>query len=106
MCSRSACSGHEQQHERQAGRPAGGREPYQSPRIPSRQKADAPHLTAPRPPPPPSRHAPQVEKPSDIAAASKLIFPGVGSFGQAMRILKERDLVNPLVDYIQVRHVA
>ncbi|GBF88110.1 imidazole glycerol phosphate synthase, chloroplastic [Raphidocelis subcapitata] len=41
-----------------------------------------------------------VEKPSDIAAASRLVFPGVGAFGQAMGILKERDLVKPLVDYI------
>lgn len=42
-----------------------------------------------------------VEKPSDIATAQKLIFPGVGSFGQAMSILKKRDYVKPLVDYIQ-----
>jgi glutamine amidotransferase/cyclase len=45
----------------------------------------------------------QVEKPADIAAADRLIFPGVGSFGQAMTILKQRDLVQPLVEYIQVR---
>ncbi len=45
-------------------------------------------------------------KPSDISAADKLIFPGVGSFGQAMTILKQKDLVNPLVDYIQVRAVG
>lgn len=44
----------------------------------------------------------QVEKPSDIAAADRLLFPGVGSFGQAMSILKQRDLVKPLTDYIQV----
>lgn len=46
---------------------------------------------------------PQVEKPSDLLTAQKLVFPGVGTFGQAMSILKERDLVKPLIDYIQVR---
>jgi hypothetical protein len=45
----------------------------------------------------------QVTKPSDITAADKLIFPGVGAFGQAMDVLQQRDFVNPLVDYIQVR---
>ena len=45
----------------------------------------------------------QVEKPSDITAADKLIFPGVGSFGQAIDILKERDYVKPLQDYVAVR---
>ncbi|KAF5839125.1 hypothetical protein DUNSADRAFT_1523 [Dunaliella salina] len=41
-----------------------------------------------------------VEKPSDISSAAKLIFPGVGSFGQAMRILKQKELVDPLKEYI------
>jgi glutamine amidotransferase/cyclase len=45
----------------------------------------------------------QVEKPSDITAAGKLIFPGVGSFGQAMDVLKKRDYIQPLIDYIQAR---
>lgn len=45
----------------------------------------------------------QVEKPSDIAAADKLVFPGVGSYGQAMTILRQRGYVQPLVDYIHVR---
>ena len=44
-----------------------------------------------------------MEKPSDITAADKLIFPGVGSFGQAIDILKERDYVKPLQDYVAVR---
>lgn len=44
----------------------------------------------------------QVEKPSDLASAGKLVFPGVGSFGQAMRILKQKDLVEPLKEYINV----
>lgn len=45
----------------------------------------------------------QVEKPADIMAADKLIFPGVGSFGQAMRILTKKGMVEPLKDYIHVR---
>lgn len=48
-------------------------------------------------------HAAKVEKPSDIASAEKLIFPGVGSFGQAMRILKQKEMVEPLKDYVDVR---
>jgi len=43
-----------------------------------------------------------VEKPSDITSAGKLIFPGVGSFGQAMRILKQKELVEPLKEYVNV----
>ncbi|MEW5305663.1 MAG: hypothetical protein WDW36_008189 [Sanguina aurantia] len=43
----------------------------------------------------------EVEKPSDISNAQRLVFPGVGAFGQAMRILKERGLTEPLKDYIQ-----
>ncbi|MBN1541091.1 imidazole glycerol phosphate synthase subunit HisH [candidate division KSB1 bacterium] len=34
--------------------------------------------------------------PKWIDRAEKIIFPGVGSFGQAMRILQERKLVQPL----------
>lgn len=41
-------------------------------------------------------------KPSDLLEADKLIFPGVGSFGQAMKILTARGLVGPLKDYIAV----
>ncbi|GLC37575.1 Imidazole glycerol phosphate synthase hisHF [Pleodorina starrii] len=41
-----------------------------------------------------------VEKPSDLATADKLVFPGVGSYGQAMRILNQKGLVGPLKDYI------
>jgi glutamine amidotransferase/cyclase len=41
-----------------------------------------------------------VEKPSDITAADRLIFPGVGAFGQAMKILKERGYTEALTDYI------
>ncbi|KXZ41596.1 hypothetical protein GPECTOR_374g159 [Gonium pectorale] len=42
-----------------------------------------------------------VEKPSDLASASKLVFPGVGSYGQAMTILTKQGLVEPLKEYIQ-----
>ena len=48
----------------------------------------------------------QVEKPSDIAAADKLIFPGVGTFGQAMDVLKSRGYIQPLVDHIQVGYCS
>lgn len=41
-----------------------------------------------------------VEKPSDILAAQRLIFPGVGSFGQAGAILKQRGFVDPLKEYL------
>ena len=37
----------------------------------------------------------QVEKAADIAKADRLIFPGVGSFGQAMRILNKKGLTHP-----------
>jgi glutamine amidotransferase PdxT len=51
-------------------------------------------------------HHVQVSKPSDITSADKLIFPGVGTFGQAMDVLQQRDYVKPLVDYIQVGAAA
>lgn len=41
-----------------------------------------------------------VTKPEEIAAADRLIFPGVGAYGSAMDILKQRDLIDPLKDYI------
>jgi glutamine amidotransferase/cyclase len=44
----------------------------------------------------------QVSSPADIASASKLIFPGVGSYGQAMKILESRGYTQPLLDYINV----
>lgn len=42
----------------------------------------------------------EVESPRDIASAEKLIFPGVGAFGQAMDILKKKGYLDPLRDYI------
>ncbi len=45
----------------------------------------------------------QVESAADIAAADKLVFPGVGAFGQAMHILQQRGYVEALRDYIHVR---
>ncbi|CAG9465558.1 unnamed protein product [Pedinophyceae sp. YPF-701] len=42
----------------------------------------------------------KVERPQDIMAADKLLFPGVGAFGSAMEVLKRKDLVNPIQDYI------
>ena len=42
----------------------------------------------------------QVTKPEDITKADRLIFPGVGAFGQAMRILSKKGLIEPLKDYL------
>lgn len=39
--------------------------------------------------------------PKEIAAAERLILPGVGGFGEAMAELKRRDLVSPIQDYCQ-----
>ena len=44
----------------------------------------------------------QVEKVGDIAQADRLIFPGVGSYGQAMERLKQLGYTDALKDYIQV----
>ncbi len=37
----------------------------------------------------------------DILAAEKLVFPGVGAFGNMMRILQEKKYVEPLTAYLQ-----
>lgn len=39
-------------------------------------------------------------KPSDVRNADKLVLPGVGSFGHAMRELKARRLVEPILEKI------
>ncbi len=39
-------------------------------------------------------------KPEDIIKAEKIVLPGVGSFGEAMRELKRRRLVGPMKDAI------
>ena len=44
-----------------------------------------------------------VASPADIARAPRLLFPGVGAFGTAMAVLKERGFVEPLKDYVQAR---
>jgi len=41
-----------------------------------------------------------VQKPDDILAAEKLIFPGVGAFGSMMRVLYEKGYVAPLKTYL------
>jgi imidazole glycerol-phosphate synthase subunit HisH len=40
-------------------------------------------------------------KPEDIAAASKLVLPGVGSFGDGIRALHERGLADPLKRWVR-----
>ena len=42
----------------------------------------------------------KVESPQDIDKAKKLIFPGVGSFGSAMKFLKEKGYFEPLRRYL------
>ncbi len=42
-----------------------------------------------------------VQSPADIGTASKLIFPGVGSFGSAMSRLQELGYIEPLLDYLR-----
>jgi imidazole glycerol-phosphate synthase subunit HisH len=39
--------------------------------------------------------------PDVVAAAERVVLPGVGAFGDAMRALRERQLVEPLVDHIR-----
>jgi len=44
----------------------------------------------------------QVKKPSDILAADKLLFPGVGAYEQAMGAFKDRGYIDALKEYVQV----
>lgn len=39
-------------------------------------------------------------RPEDIKKCDKIVFPGVGSFGEAMKELKDRKLVDPIKDAI------
>ena len=48
--------------------------------------------------------AAQVKSPSDITNAGKLIFPGVGAYGQAMKRLEDMGCVDALREYVQVSH--
>lgn len=41
-----------------------------------------------------------VSTPADIASAEKLVFPGVGSFGNMIRILNRENYMTPLADYL------
>ena len=38
---------------------------------------------------------------ADILSATKLVFPGVGAFGNMMRILHEKKYIEPLLTYLQ-----
>ena len=40
------------------------------------------------------------KNPEEIRSAEKLVFPGVGSFGSMMQILKDRQFVEPLLAYL------
>ncbi|KAI8877169.1 imidazole glycerol phosphate synthase HisHF [Backusella circina FSU 941] len=41
-----------------------------------------------------------VKEPADIKKADKLIFPGVGAFGHAMKALRQKGYAEPLKEYI------
>lgn len=45
----------------------------------------------------------QVNSKDDILSAKKLLFPGVGSYGQAMDELLKQGYVEALKEYIQAR---
>ena len=42
----------------------------------------------------------EVRTGEDILKAEKLVFPGVGNFGEVMRVLNQRNLVEPLLEYL------
>ncbi len=42
-----------------------------------------------------------VQAPEDILSAEKLVFPGVGAFGNMMEILRRKKYVTPLTAYLQ-----
>jgi imidazole glycerol phosphate synthase glutamine amidotransferase subunit len=42
-----------------------------------------------------------VSRPEDIVSAEKLVFPGVGSFGNMIEILKAKNFTDPLKAYLQ-----
>tara|TARA_B100000700_G_scaffold23401_1_gene22649 strand:- start:1786 stop:2394 length:609 start_codon:yes stop_codon:yes gene_type:complete len=42
-----------------------------------------------------------IDTPEKISAAKSLIIPGQGSSGYAMKKLREKQLVNPIIDYIK-----
>lgn len=48
----------------------------------------------------------QVQKPEDILAADRIVFPGVGAFEQAMGVLARQGYIDPLKEYIQARSYA
>jgi len=43
----------------------------------------------------------RVKTSEDILAAEKLVFPGVGAFGNMMQVLNEKNYVDPLKKYLQ-----
>lgn len=45
-------------------------------------------------------HVKIVSRIDDILSAEKLIFPGVGNFGNMMRILNKKNYINPLKNYL------
>lgn len=47
----------------------------------------------------------QVNSQEDILSAKKLLFPGVGSYGQAMNELIKKGYIEALKEYVQARPV-
>ena len=42
-----------------------------------------------------------VSSTNDIDGAQRLVFPGVGSFGSMMHILREKQFIDPLLAYLR-----
>lgn len=42
-----------------------------------------------------------VSSPEDLASAEKLVFPGVGHYGELMRVLREKGLREPLIRHLR-----
>lgn len=42
-----------------------------------------------------------ISSPSEVTAADKLVLPGVGAFADAVRTLRERELVEPILNHLR-----
>src|SRR3974390_3204085 len=42
-----------------------------------------------------------ISKPEEIRKSSRIVLPGVGAFADAVRTLREHDLVAPILDHIK-----
>src|SRR3954470_22416360 len=42
-----------------------------------------------------------ISKPEQIRKASRIVLPGVGAFADAVRVLREHELVEPILEHIR-----